>query len=251
VNENPVKRTLASGGVAAGAMLFEFATIGVPRILAAAGADFALFDQEHTGWSVETLRPLLLGCAANGVVPLARVPAAEEHLVGAALDAGALGLMAPRIGTAAQARAFVAAAKFPPEGHRSWGLVYSDQVRSDHASVMDAANREQLLIALIETADGIANAHEIAAVDGIDVLWIGPNDLSASLGIPGRFDAPEYQEAVEEVLAAARGHGKAAAMTVTTPEDGRELLARGFRCLCFRDISVFERSLRELVSALR
>jgi 2-keto-3-deoxy-L-rhamnonate aldolase RhmA len=249
--ENPVKHTLGSGGIAVGAMLFEFATLGMPRMLASAGADFVIFDQEHTGWSVETLKPLIEGSKANGVVPFVRVPAEDAFLIGAVLDAGAMGVMAPSVEDAAHAKRIIEAAKFPPQGNRSYGFVHSADASMDQASLMSLTNREQVIIALVESAVGVRNCEEIAAVDGIDVLWVGPNDLAASLGIPGGFDRPQFQLAVERVVATAQAHDKAAGMAAVTNADAKELLASGFRCLCFRDVSTYEESLRQLLDGTR
>jgi 2-keto-3-deoxy-L-rhamnonate aldolase RhmA len=251
VIENPVKRVLEQGGFAFGAMLFEFATAGIARVLAAAGAEFVIFDQEHTGWSVETLKPLLAGSRANGIVPLVRVPATEQHLIAAALDAGAMGLMVPMVEDAGQARRIVTAAKYPPHGRRGFGLLYRDELGEDPVAVMDTVNREQVLIALVETAAGVDHVEQIAAVEGIDLLWIGHRDLTNSLGIPSNFADRRYRDAVERILEAGRATGKAVGMTAATPAEGRELLARGFRCVCYGDLWLYEGALREALDHLR
>ena len=184
-------------------------------------------------------------------MPLVRVPTDEAHLIGAALDAGAMGVMLPRVDDAAQATRIVEAAKFPPQGRRSYGFVDSAYLHMDQAALMNVVNTEQLVIAQIESAAGVEHADEIAAVDGVDVLWLGPNDLAASLGIPGGFDRPEYEQAVEHVVAAARSHGKTAAISAASSAQAGEFIARGFRCLSYRDVSTFEQSLRVLVEGAR
>src|SRR5262245_4243081 len=116
--ENRVKRQLQAGGFALGTMVFEFRTPGIGRLAAHAGAEFALFDMEHTGWSIETVRDLIGASRVGGFVPLVRVPAVEYHFVARVLDAGALGLMFPMVEGPEQARRIVQCAKYPPAGRR-------------------------------------------------------------------------------------------------------------------------------------
>jgi len=245
---NKAKRALQAGGVALGSMVFEFATPGIARIAAAAGADFLVFDMEHTGWSMETVRLLMATARAADLAPLVRVPATQGHLLSRPLDAGALGLMVPMVESAEQACEIVQAAKYPPLGRRgaAFGMAHDDYVSGDVVEVMRSANAEQLLIAQIETAAGVEHVEAIAAVEGIDVLWIGHFDLTNSLGIPAQFEHPVYQHAVERVLAAAKAEGKAAGFMVASPEEGAALLARGFRCLAYwGDLWLYGQALRQ------
>src|SRR5262249_25385558 len=146
---------------------------------------------------------LVESARAARVEPFVRIPEVQYHLVAQALDAGAVGLMVPALATAPEARAFVAAARFPPLGERRFGIVYSDALREpDLDASLRRYDRETLLIGQIETATGTDNVDEIAAVDGLDVLWIGSYDLSISLGVTGAFDSPEYVDAVDRVLRA-------------------------------------------------
>jgi 2-dehydro-3-deoxyglucarate aldolase/4-hydroxy-2-oxoheptanedioate aldolase len=254
MRENRVKRALASGGVALGTMVFEFNTPGIARIAAAAGAEFAIFDMEHTGWSIETVRWLLATARAADFVPLVRVPATQYHLLSRPLDVGALGLMVPMVETAEQAGLIAASAKYPPRGKRgaAFGLAHDDYGGGDALAKMRSANEEGLLIAQIETAAGVANADGIAATDGIDVLWIGHNDLTNSLGIPGQFTHPDYLRAVEAVLAACARHDKAPGMMATSVEGARQLLAQGFRCLAYwGDVGLYSQALGQGLAAIR
>jgi 2-keto-3-deoxy-L-rhamnonate aldolase RhmA len=251
---NKAKRALQAGGVALGSMVFEFATTGIARIAAAAGADFLIFDLEHTGWSVETVRQLMATARAADLAPLVRVPATQAHFLSRPLDAGALGLMVPMVESAEQARQIVRAAKYPPEGRRgaAFGIAHDDYVSGDVVEVMRGANAEQLLIAQIETAAGVEQVEAIAAVDGIDVLWIGHFDLTNSLGIPAQFDHPAYRGAVERVLTAAQARSKAAGFMVASPEEGAALIARGFRCLAYwGDLWIYGQALRQGLDRMR
>jgi 2-keto-3-deoxy-L-rhamnonate aldolase RhmA len=251
---NPVKRTLRQGGIALGTMVFEFNTSGIARIAAAAGAEFAVFDMEHSGWSMETVRMLAATSRSADLLPFVRLPATEYHFLARALDAGAMGLMVPMVESEAQARLIVASAKYTPEGRRgaAFGVAHDDYTAGDPLAKMARANAETLLIAQIETAAGVENVERIAAVEGIDVLWIGHNDLSNSLGIPGQFTHPRYLEAVERVLAACRRSGKAPAFMVASVAEGKERLAQGFRCLAYwGDIWLYREALAEGLRGLR
>jgi 2-keto-3-deoxy-L-rhamnonate aldolase RhmA len=243
---NRVKRVLAEGGVALGTMVFEFATTGIGRIIASSGADFAIFDMEHSGWSTETVKSLVASCGGTGLVPMVRVPATEYHLISRVLDSGAMGIMVPMVQGEEQARFIVQSAKYPPVGRRgaAFGVAHDDYSLGDVADKMRAANGESLLIALIETAAGVEAVERIAAVDGIDVLWVGHFDLTNSLGIPAQFQHPSYLEAVELVLAACRRYGKAAGFMVASPEEAEAKLAQGFRCLAYwGDIWLYQQAL--------
>jgi 2-dehydro-3-deoxyglucarate aldolase/4-hydroxy-2-oxoheptanedioate aldolase len=251
---NPVKKKLRAGGSAVGTLVLEFATTGIARIAAAAGADFILFDMEHTGWSMETVRGLLASARGADIVPLVRVPATEYHFIARVLDTGAMGLMVPMVESAEQARLIVQSAKYPPAGRRgaAFGVAHDDYQPGDAIATMHAANDEVLLIAQVETAKGVENVEAIAAVEGIDVLWIGHNDLTNSLGIPGQFEHARYREAVERVLGAAGRHGKAAGFMATGIEQGRALLAQGFRVMAYGgDVWIYQQSLRDGIAALR
>jgi len=251
---NPVKQKLRAGESVIGTMIFEFATTGIARIAAAAGAEFALFDLEHTGWSLETLRMLVATSRGAGIVPLTRVPATEYHFMARALDIGALGIMVPMVETAEQAQKIVASTKYPPMGRRglALGVAHDDYMSGDAVQKMRRADAETLLIAQIETAKGVEHVEAIAAVNEIDVLWIGQFDLTNSLGIPAQFEHPKYLEAEACVLAACKRHGKAAGYMATTPESGRALLAKGFRALAYGgDIWLYQQALRDGIAGVR
>ena len=172
---------------------------------------------------------------------MVRIPATEYHFIARVLDVGAQGLMVPMVESEEQARLLASSAKYPPAGRRGagFGLAHDDFAPGDILEGMRVANEEGLLIAQIESARGVAEVGKIAAVEGIDVLWIGHFDLTNSLGIPGQFTHPKFVEAVDKVRAACREHGKALGFMASGVEEGRALLAKGFRILAYgRDIMV-------------
>jgi 2-dehydro-3-deoxyglucarate aldolase/4-hydroxy-2-oxoheptanedioate aldolase len=245
VKANRTKSILDEGGTALGVMVFEMATTGVGRLASSAGADFVLLDTEHTGRTVDALRPALSAMRADDVTPLVRVAAAVPHLISGSLDAGALGVMVPMVNDEDQASSVVGAAKFPPEGSRGYGILYPDLVRQGGiAETMRDANDETLVLVQIESTRSLERVDAIAGVPGVDVLWIGQYDLAASMGAPGSFDDPRMDEATDLVLEACRRHGRAAGMLASGPEHARQLVERGFRCVAVAsDLDLFARGL--------
>jgi 2-dehydro-3-deoxyglucarate aldolase/4-hydroxy-2-oxoheptanedioate aldolase len=254
MRSNTIKSMLAAGRMPLGTMVFEFNTPGIARIIAEAGADFLIYDMEHTGWSVETIRTLLATARAANLMPLVRVPTTEYDFIARVLDCGAMGIMVPMVESAEQARVIAASAKYPPVGRRgaAFGVAHDDYTGGDILAKIDLANREGLVIAQIETAAGLRNVEAIAATPGIDVLWIGQFDLSISLGIPGQFTNPELIAAMDQVIAACRRHGKVAGIMAPDLATGRELLAQGFRMMAYSgDLWVFQAALRAGLAELR
>jgi 2-dehydro-3-deoxyglucarate aldolase/4-hydroxy-2-oxoheptanedioate aldolase len=250
---NRVKAVLRDGGVSLGTMVFEFASTGIGRLAAEAGAEFVIYDMEHTGWSVETIR-MLIATSRGDMVPMVRVPAAEYHFIARALDMGAMGVMVPMVETVEQAKLIADSAKYPPVGRRgaAFTIAHDDYTGGDILAKMRTANDEVLTIAQIETARGLDSVEAIAAVEGIDVLWIGHFDLSNFLGIPGQFTHPKFEQAVDRVIAAANANNKPAGFLVTTPEEARLRLSQGFRCLAYGgDLWLYQQALARGLSAVR
>ncbi len=251
---NRVKETVESGGTAIGTLVLEFGTTGLGRIASAAGADFVIFDMEHSGFTVETIRTLMATSRGTGIVPMVRPSGSLYHLISGPLDMGAMGVMVPMVESEAQARQIVQAARYPPIGGRgsAFGFAHDDYLGGDVAEKMRHANEQVLLIAQIETAQGLAAVDEIVAVDGIDVIWIGQSDLTAFLGIPGQFDHPDYLAALDRVVEAADRAGKTAGFMATSVEEGSMLLERGFRILAYwADVGIYQSALRQGIASLR
>jgi 2-keto-3-deoxy-L-rhamnonate aldolase RhmA len=228
-----IKKRLAAGEPVLGSMVFEFFTPGIARICANAGAEFVMYCMEHTGAGFETLKPQFALCRALGIAPLVRVPATEYHFVARALDIGAFGVMVPLVDTAEQAERIVSFTRYPPKGRRgaAFGFAHDDYQGGDVVQKMRAIHERTLVICMIETRAGLENVEAIAAVDGVDVVWLGHFDLTNFLGIPGQFSHPQYREAVARIAAAAKKQGKAAGYMGASPELGREYLGHGYRMI--------------------
>lgn len=254
LRENPLKARLAAGGTAAGIMVFEFLSVGLPQIAVNAGADFLLYDMEHTGTGFETLRTHFALCRGLPVVPLVRVPRADYAFIARALDIGAFGVMVPMVGTAAQARDIVACTRYPPTGRRgaAFGFAHDDFGGGNVAQKMQILNERTLVIAQIETAEGLDNVEAIAAVEGVDVLWIGHFDLTNFLGIPGQFDHPRFVGAVDRIVAACATQGVTPAILVADDASALAFGRRGFRMMAHGiDQLVLQEAMRRSIAALR
>jgi 2-dehydro-3-deoxyglucarate aldolase/4-hydroxy-2-oxoheptanedioate aldolase len=254
MRDNAVKRTLREGGVAMGVMCLEFATPGIGPLSAEAGAEFAVFDMEHTGWGLETIKMLAATSRAADLAPIVRVPTSDYHFIAHALDVGAMGIVLPLVASARQAREAVECAMYPPRGRRgcAFAMAHDDFKGGDTGAKMKHANENVLIAAQIETAEGLRNADEIAAVDGIDALWIGQFDLTTSLGIPGRFDSPKFLDATQRVLEACRKNGKAATLAVMDPDQLAAAPASGFRLLVYvGDLWIYQQALRRCFRKIR
>jgi 2-dehydro-3-deoxyglucarate aldolase/4-hydroxy-2-oxoheptanedioate aldolase len=235
IRDNRVKARLAAGQPAFGAMVFEFFTPGMPQLCANAGAEFVMFDMEHTGLSFETLKVQCALCRGLDLAPMTRVPRSEYHFIARALDVGAFGVMVPMVGTADEAAHIVSSARYPPQGRRgaAFGFAHDDYQGGSVVDKMASLHARTLLIAQIETVQGLHNVEAIAAVPGIDVLWLGHFDLTNSMGIPGRFDHPDYVAAVERIVGACNAANKPAGFLATDERSARDAVDRGFRMLAY------------------
>ncbi len=186
-------------------------TVDIAMIAAQAGFDCVYVDMEHSPISLETTSIICAGCHGLGITPLVRPPSHAADWISRVLDGGAQGLIVPHVSNAKQAQAIVSAARFPPLGQRSvMGATPALAYRSlSLAETNRTLNAETLLIVMIETAEGVERADEIAAVDGIDMLLIGSNDLCTELGIPGELKHPKLRAAYDAVAKACKAHGKA------------------------------------------
>ena len=249
-----LKRLFAGSGLKVGHAIFEFDTPGIGQIIAAANVDFVFLDMEHSGFGFMEVKRVITALRAGGVAALVRPPSNNYHHVARALDAGADGLAAPMVGSKAEAEEIVAHMKYPPQGHRGVALgIAHDRYRPGPTGLkLAAANRRSALCALIETAEGIENIDQIAAVKGVDCLWIGHFDLSTSLGIAGQFDHPTFAAAEDRVRRAARKHGKALGRLAADAQGCAALYRAGFDVICYSgDLWVYQQALIAGVADLR
>jgi 4-hydroxy-2-oxoheptanedioate aldolase len=206
-----------------------------------AGLDFIILDQEHGPVGLETLHHHVRAAQLTNMAPLIRVKGVDAVAIGGALDTGAAGVQVPNINTAEQAKAAVDAARFYPIGKRGVcrfvrAAAYGGQERSEYFS---KAN-QTLLVLQVEGVDGIANLDDILNVAGFDVLFVGPYDLSQSVGLPGQIKAPEVLGLVREIAHKAKARGIALGVFCDELEDVVALVELGFDYVAYSvDVNIY------------
>jgi 4-hydroxy-2-oxoheptanedioate aldolase len=228
---NHVKEKLARGEVVACMTVRLVRGVEIARIAKTAGFDSLYVDMEHSSFSLETTSQICIAALEIGITPFVRVPGVAE--VARTLDAGALGIIAPHVQSADEAREYVKAAKYPPLGDRSnAGALPHLQYRSFPAAEAYAAvDAATMVIVQFESDQAIENADAIVAVPGVDMVLIGTNDLLADWGLPGQFEHPRVREAYAKTIAACRRHGKHVAVggLATRPLLAAEFVRMGAR----------------------
>jgi 2-keto-3-deoxy-L-rhamnonate aldolase RhmA len=207
--ENATLRKLRTGGLALGFGVHHLRTAAVGMI-AAAGHDWLFIDMEHGAFSQDDVAQICIAALPTGITPIVRVCAGALDEATRALDNGAAGVIVPHVDTIDQARRIASAFRYPPLGSRSWGgpSALFGYKAPGSAEAQAAINPEILVVAMIESPEGVANAAGIAAVEGIDGLLIGTSDLTAEMGISGQILHPRVEEAYRSVGAACRKAGK-------------------------------------------
>lgn len=214
-----LREKLASGGVASGIGL-PFMTLQLVEMLGRIGFDWALIDGEHGATNPDDMERAIIAADLTGMSAMVRPAANRDELILSALDRGAAGVQVPHISTAQAAQGVVRAVKYEPLGNR--GLAGSMRAANygidfDVRHYIERANRETIVCVQIEDAEGLANVNAIAAVPGVDIVFIGPMDLSQSLGYPGELDRPDFRTKVEDAIAAIRAAEKIAGTSGSIP----------------------------------
>ncbi len=227
--KNIMKEKLNQGRVAVGVLVQEPA-VQIVEIIGLLGFDWVLIDCEHSPMTLESAQRLVMAAQLRGVTPLVRVPQNLPEIILRYMDAGAMGVMVPNLDSADEARRAVQAVKYPPLGERGLaGVRAADYgVTAPLGEYVKVANAETIVMGLIENKQGVQNIDEILAVEGLDGINIGPNDLSKSLGVPGQANHPLVQEAVAKVLAAAKRAGKPVGAGVRGGENPKKYIDEGY-----------------------
>ena len=254
LNTKQLKKVLREGRVALGTWVFEFNTSGIARLLASAGAEFVVYDMEHSGFGIDTIRSLVSQSRAVDIAVLIRPVAGEYHLIAPLLDVGAGGVIVPRVESASETARIVDACRYWPSGHRgaAFSIAHDDFQAGDVAAKIQAANDAVICGLLIETESGVDNIDAILSVSGIDLIWVGFLDLSLSLGIPGQFAHPALEGAVSRVLEACKSHKTPVGILADRPESALERIRQGFRCISYSgDLWLLQRALAEGIRTIR
>jgi 2-keto-3-deoxy-L-rhamnonate aldolase RhmA len=225
--KNPVKEQLRKGKPVMGATI-SVNSVEVAAQVANMGFDFLWLEMEHAPLSLETVRNVVLATRGLPAVPFARPPVNELWTAKRLLDAGVLGVIFPFTSTPDLARQAAAACRYPPDGLRGSGAALAQFRWPAPEGYYDFADKNVVVIAVVEETKALAHIDEIAATPGIDVLFIGTSDLSFSLGLRGRQDHPRLDAAIAKIVAAGRRHGKVLGRPARTAEDVRRFQKQGF-----------------------
>ncbi len=200
----------------------------IAEVVAGSGVDWLLIDMEHSANSLESVLHQLQAVAACPVSPLVRVPWNDAVIIKQVLDLGAQNIIVPMVSSAAEAEAAVAATRYPPEGIRGVGSALSRSARWNRVDdYLQTAAKHVSLTVQIETSAGVDNAAQIAAVDGVDAVFVGPSDLAASLGRLGQQSHPEVVDAVRQTFAAVKAAGKAVGVNAFDPATADGYISAG------------------------
>ena len=224
-----LRRRVLAGEPTIGAFV-NLGSLVAAELVARAGFDWALIDLEHGMGSEADLHGQLLAVQGTPTAAVVRVASAERLRVGRTLDAGADGLMIPRLETVAEIAETLTWMRYPPDGIRgvALGTRGGGYAEIAHGALATTVNDRVLGVFQVESPAAVEASAETAAIDGVDVLFVGPADLSHSMGMPGRFDEPSFVAALDRVVANARAHGKAAGILLRDASGAAAAVAQGF-----------------------
>ncbi|MEA2523325.1 MAG: hypothetical protein QOF73_552 [Thermomicrobiales bacterium] len=253
MQQNRVKAALRNGQAVSGPIVNEARSVGTVKMMALAGHDFLFFDMEHAMFDWETILNLVQASLLCDICPLVRVTDLSYALVARALDSGAQGIIIPRVETREQVEEAVSFAKYPPLGRRgAGGDARYGYVRRDVRTAVEEANAETMVVVQIESLEGVANLEAIASVPGLDVVCVGPQDLSISMDVHGEFGHPRFVETLQQIVEICARHGVATGMVEREPGALRRWHDMGMRFLCCNNDGnmIYQSAMRD-VAALK
>ena len=226
---SPLKRHLASARVPSFGTWLSSSSLVCLDALKGLGFDWFMIDNEHAQVNPETMAAMVAVLGDAGPVPLVRVGNVDQYLIKQALDSGAQGILAPLVNTAAQARAAVAFARYPPDGVRGAAAAAASRYGTELSSYLRQANARTLVGVQVETREALENLEAIASVEGVDLLFVGPQDLTLSLGLGDARDHPTVRAAMRKVVDACTRHGKVAGTLAANAGEKKAVVDLGFR----------------------
>ncbi len=251
---NWIRSALGRGETVVGIMVSELKTPMLGAMLDAAGLHFAILDQEHGAYGPDKLAEVIVGFRGGRCRPLVRVAETRREYILTALELGAAGIVVPHVESPEEVADIVRFGRYAPEGDRGLSLMraHTGFRRVDKDTYLAKANAEVLLIAQIETRRAMDRLDEILAVPGLDMVFIGPSDLSLSCGVPGSLRAPEMRALIDRIVDRARAHGVAVGIQTYDLEVAAELIERGVGLIsCNTDANALISSLSGSVKTLR
>ena len=232
MKDNHFHQELADGGVAMGGFM-QIGHPAVAEVFARAGLRWVMFDTEHGGIDLETGTALIRAMSAWPCTPFVRLPINDSAWIARFLDAGVGGIVVPMVNSAVQAQAAVDAARYPPVGRRGFGYNRANNFGVDFDEYAANANANTAVIVQIEHIEGVENIDQILDVEGIDGVFVGPYDLTGSMGIVGQMDHPKMADALKRIITACHRHNVAAGLHVVQPQIERvhKAIDDGFRII--------------------
>lgn len=228
-----LKKRLADDELVLSTMISEIRNPALGRMLATAGLDSMIIDMEHGTFGWPEMAATIAVSRASGMVPIVRVPETRREAILKPLDAGAAGILVPMVNSAEEAREAVRLAKYPPLGVRGVALRrgHSDYRPVSAADYLQQANEEVAVLVQIETREAVERIDEIAGIEGVDAVFVGPFDLSVDMGIPGKVNDPLIRETFSKVIASAKRNGIASGIQLFDSSLVQELMDEGVRYL--------------------
>jgi 2-keto-3-deoxy-L-rhamnonate aldolase RhmA len=252
MERNLLKAALGSGQPAWGSWI-TLAHPAIAEIMAKAGFLWLAVDLEHSVITIREAEELIRVIGLCGVVPLVRLSANDPVQIKRVMDAGAYGVIVPMVNSAVQAEQAVASVYYPPRGRRGVGLARAQGYGDDFEGYRKWLQQEAVVIVQVEHIQAVENLTEILAVEGVDGFFVGPYDLSSSLGIPGQWAHAKMTEAMARIREVGGASGKAPGIHVVEPdpEAARQKVAEGYRLIAYSlDIRLLDRACRQGLTAI-
>jgi 4-hydroxy-2-oxoheptanedioate aldolase len=236
---NKLKERFRNGEAAIGTFVTN-PTPDLVEIIALGGFDFIVIDTEHGDLSIETTKDLVRAAEYRGITPIIRVTKNSTTDILRSLDVGAHGVQVPMVNVRADAEKAIQAAKYFPKGNRGLALARSaDYGNLDAFEYFESANNETMIVVHCENITGYENLESILQLEDVDVVFLGPFDMSQSLGIPGQIYDPKIEEISSGIIELANQYGKAAGIFVTSAEEANKRIAQGFKYVTIQMFDTF------------
>lgn len=250
--QNKIKNALKEGSTVIG----TFLTCNAPdlvEIMGLSGFDFVVIDTEHGPMSVESTVNLIRAAELRGLTPITRVTNSMDSTILRSLDVGAHGVQVPQVNNAEIAKHIVKSTKYFPIGNRGLAMPRSsDYGAHPPIDYFNHTNEETMIILHCENKEGLANIEEIAKIPEVDVIFLGPFDMSQSMGVPGEVNHPLVQEAAQRVVEVCKANGKAAGIFVTDGEQAKMKIAEGFQYIAMGlDITLFSKVCKSEIDKIK
>ncbi len=234
--KNIIKDSIIKGECVYGLSSMELINDSWPKVFANCGLDFYWIDMEHSCMSIETVGKCIWACRTAGISPVVRLPNSKRYFVSKILDAGCNNIIIPRIEEARQVEDTIKHAFFNPKGDRSFagsGRNFDLLPPKDINTAIEELNNNAFVGIQIETVKGIENIDKLICFSEIDMVFIGPGDLTLSLGIPGRFDHPDYIAAVDEIVKASKKYNHCVGIQAGNVKNAKIAMRKGVQFIAF------------------